>query len=114
MESLKSAKRAEVLSHVYIGKGLMPRVQQSLMSLARRVIPGLSSISSANAGIIFPDAVGRVINGSRNFSFRLAALIYIYADLTILAKHHNVTRFMSPEYHRWNEIIKSPRYFIQR
>jgi len=51
--SLKSAKRAEVLSHVYIGKGLMPRVQQSLTSLARRVIPGLSSISRANAGIIF-------------------------------------------------------------
>lgn len=45
--------RAEVLSYVYIGKGLMPRVQQSLTSLARRVIPGLSSISRANAGIIF-------------------------------------------------------------
>lgn len=67
----------------YIGKGLIPRVQQSLTSLARRVISGLSSISRANAGIVFTRTprIDRMINGPRNFSLRLAALIYIYADL---------------------------------
>lgn len=38
---------------VCTGKILIPRVQQSLTTLTRRVIPGLSSISRANAGIIF-------------------------------------------------------------
>lgn len=76
-----------------VGKGLMPRVQQSLTSLARRVIPGLSSISRANAGIIFTRTPSdEMINGSRNFSFRLVCTDLHLCGSHLLAKRHSVKR----------------------